>query len=334
MLPQNVRSERNGGVFYLHGEDEYRRNIAARELVDLYVDPATESFNLDRLDASSISTDQLASLIDTPPMMAEWRVLQLANVERIAGNASMRKILLSTARKPPSGLALILTATVPPKSRAAFYRDMNRHAKSLEFRLIPEDAVPAWIVTWAREQLNVTVEFRAARALTGSAGTDLGILTQEVRKLADMVEDGAPVDVAAVERGGLRLPRQNRWEWFDLVGRRQIRDAVRGLPILLEQGETAIGLVIGLSTQLLRIGVAVEGGISALSESLPPYQRFLAQRIAGQARGWSSTEIAGAVHALGTLDWRLKTGSLPHDVALETWLWGLEAGGPHAGKFA
>ncbi len=310
-------------MFFLHGEDEYRKGVAARELASLYLDEATRDFNFDRLEAAATSPERLASLIATPPMMAEWRIAWIQGVEGVAGIPSVRKVLLDAARNPPPGLALILTATVPRKSRAAFYRDMIRACASLEFRPLPDEAAPAWLVEWARETLGSTLELEAARALTGAVGADLGVLTQEVRKLAEMVDDGAPVDLEAVRQGGIRLPRQDRWEWFDLVGSRRVREAVRALPVLLEQGETAIGLVVGLSTQLLRIGVALEGGAAALNGALPAYQRFLAQRIMGQSRAWTRAEVAEAVRGLAALDWRLKTGSTPGDVQMEAWLWGL-----------
>lgn len=267
--------------------------------------------------------ERLASVIATPPMMAPWRVVHVKEAEALAGSPKARRIVLDAARRPPPGLVLILQAAVPPRSRARFYRDLARVATAIEFKPVSADEAPGWLVSWAREELGVTVEIEAAQALAGAAGTELGMLTQEVRKLAEMVGEGAVVDVEAVRRGGLRLPRQDRWAWFDLVGNRKIRDAVRTLPVLREQGESAVGLVIGLSTQLLRIGVAIEGGVRAVQAVLPPYQRFLARRIVGQARRWSRAELAEAVRGLRRLDQLLKASAIPGEVLMEEWLLGL-----------
>ncbi len=264
--------------------------------------------------------ERLASVIATPPMMATWRVVHVKEAEALAGSPKARRIVLDAARRPPPGLVLILQATVPPRSRARFYKDLAGVATAIEFKPVSTDEAPGWLVSWAREELGVTVEIEAARALAGAAGTELGMLTQEVRKLAEMVGEGAVVDVEAVRRGGLRLPRQDRWAWFDLVGNRRIRDAVRTLPVLREQGESAVGLVIGLSTQLLRIGVAIEGGVRGVQAVLPPYQRFLARRIVGQARRWSRAELAEAVRGLRRLDQLLKASAIPGEVLMEEWL--------------
>lgn len=313
-----------GGVFFLHGGDEYRKAVAASTLVEQYADSATRDFNLDVLRGSETSVERLASVISTPPMMADWRVVLVKEAEALASSPAARKVVLETAGRPPRGLVLILQATVPKQSRAKFYKDLARIAQAAEFKPVPADAIPAWLVSWAKRELGATIEIEAAQALAGAAGTDLGVLTQEVRKLAEMVGPDRPVDLNAVRKGGIHLPQQDRWAWFDLVGSRQIDAAVRGLPVLLAQGETAVGLVIGLSTTLLRIGVAIEGGVPALQDSLPPYQRFLTRRITGQARRWTRADLARALHGLRRLDQLLKASAISDEVLLEEWLLGLQ----------
>lgn len=323
MLPGPLTAARDGGVFFLHGGDEYRKSAAAREMVERHADPATAAFNVDRIEGSATTVERLASVVATPPMMARWRVVHVKEAEALAASPRAREVVLRAARNPPPGLVLILQATIPPRSRARFYKDLARTATTVEFKPVSVDEAPAWLVSWAGRELGVTVEIEAAQALAGAAGTDLGMLTQEVRKLGEMVGEGAAVDVEAVRRGGLRLPRQDRWAWFDLVGDRRIREAAAGLPILIEQGESVVGLVIGLSSQLLRIGVAIEGGMPAVQAVLPPYQRFLARRIAAQARRWNRAELAGAVRGLRRLDQLLKASAIPGEILMEEWLLGL-----------
>lgn len=328
LVPRAVRSAGDGGVFFLHGDDEYRKAVAAEFLVKRHCDPATSDFNLDRLYGPEVTVERLASVIATPPMMAEWRVVHVREVEALAGSPRAREVVLETARKPPPGLALVLQGTVPARSRARFYKDLRRVATSVEFKPVPADGVPAWLVSWAREELGVVVEVDAAQQLAGAVGTELGVLTQEVRKLAEMVGD-SPVDTDAVRRGGIRIPRQDRWAWLDLVGGRRIGEAVEGLPVLL-QSESAVGLVVSLSAHLLRLGVAVEGGAGALQEVLPPWQRFVARKLTVQARRWNRAELASAVRGLRRLDQLLKASGIDDAVLVEEWLHGLAVRRRHA----
>ena len=295
--------------------------------MERYADPATADFNVDRIEGSNTTVERLASVIATPPMMASWRVVHVKEAEALAASPRARQVVLDAAGGPPEGLVLILQATIPPRSRAKFYKDLARIATTAEFKPVSADEAPGWLVSWAGEELGVTVEIEAARALAGAAGTELGVLTQEVRKLAEMVGEGAVVDVDAVRKGGVRLPRQDRWAWFDLVGSRRIPDALQSLPVLLEQGESVVRLVVGLSTQLLRIGVAIEGGMRTVRTVLPPHQRFLARRIVGQARRWTRAELADAVRGLRRLDRLLKASAIPGEVLMEEWLLGLTVRG-------
>ena len=323
LLPKSLTEGTPGGVYFLHGDDEFRKKAAVQALVARALDPGTRDFNLDRLNGSELTTEQLASVLATPPMMAEWRVVLVREAEALTASANARKIILETAKDPPPGLVLILQASIPARSKAKFYKDLQKLCRSAHFKGVTENEAPAWLVSWARDELGAHLDIDAARALASAVGTELGLLTSEVRKLATMVGRGEPVDLAAVEKGGLHLPRQDRWAWFDMVGNRQVLDALAGLSLLLDQGETPVGLVIGLSPQLLRIGVALEGGQSALERSLPPYQRFLAKRIMGQARHWTPPELAQAIHGLVRLDRLLKASSIPPQVLMEEWLMAL-----------
>ena len=323
MVPESLLAASEGGVFYLHGNDDYRKSVAARRIVDRYCDPATRDFNLDRLHGPDLTVEHLASVIATPPMMAEWRVVHVSEAEALAGSPRARQVVLDAAKKPPPGLVLILQATVPARSKARFYRDLARVATAAEFKPVPADGIPAWIVSWAQEELGVEVEVGAAQMLAGAVGTDLGVLTQEVRKLSQMVGEGGPVNADAVRKGGLHIPRQDIWAWFDLVGNRRISKALEGLGVLLEQGESAVRLVIGLSVHLLRLGVAIEGGPRALDAALPPYQRFLTRKFVAQARRWKRDELADAVTALRRLDQLLKASAIDDQVLVEEWLLGL-----------
>jgi DNA polymerase-3 subunit delta len=309
-----------GGVFYLHGEDEFRKAEAVRALIEAHLDPATRDFNLDRLRGRDVDTEQLASVLATPPMMAEWRVVVLRETEALAGSPKSRDVVLATAASPPPGLALILSCTVPQGSKAKFYGKLSAACRSMEFRALGPDDVPGWLMEQARESLGVEMEPAAAQALAQAVGTDLGVLNQELEKLSGYIREGAPITRADVEAAGTYLPVQDRWSWLDLVGRKRFSEALSGLRILMGQGESGVGLAIALSSHLLRIGVLAEKGPAALEQLLPYNQRWLARRLGDQARLWRPAELADALDGLRRLDRRLKSTGASDESLLQTWI--------------
>lgn len=321
--PFGLSGQEKGGAFFLHGEDHFRKEEAIRALVAWHLDPGTRDFNLDLLRGSEVDVETLASILATPPMMAEWRVVDLREVEALASSPKAREVILESVQNPPPGLALILSATIPSQSKAKFYQELKRRAHSVEFAEISANDVPGWLVEWARSKHGVEMQEEAARALGGAVGTDLGVLAQEVEKLASTVEVGEPISLEVVRAAGTRIPAQDRWEWMDLVGNRAFRRALDGLPVLLAQGESGVYLSMGLATHLLRLGVARSGGVRALEACLHPRQRWLSKRLAGQAREWSVEGLEGALMGLRRVDRILKSTSLSEELVLEEWLLGL-----------
>ena len=311
-----------GGAFYLHGEDQFRKEQALRALVDAHVEPTTRDFNLDLLRGTEVDPETLASVMATPPMMGEWRVVVLREVEGLASAKRARDELLRVAASPPPGLTLIMSCTVPKGSKARFYSDLARRTQSVEFKAITDADVPGWLMERASETHGVEIDVGAARALGAAIGSDLGILARELEKLSEFVGQRKRIALEDVEKAGTRLPSQDRWSWFDLVGERRFEQARLALETLLGQGESGVGLVIGLATHLLRLGLAVEKGSTGLESALPVHQKWLARRLENQARRWSRAEIDRALEGLRDVDRLLKASPHTDEHFLETWLLG------------
>jgi DNA polymerase-3 subunit delta len=243
----------------------------------------------------------------------------LREVEGLAGSKHAREELLRVASDPPPGLALLMTGTAPKGSSAKFYSELARVARSVEFKAILDADVPGWLIARASEAHGIEMELDAARALGGAVGPNLGILTQELEKLATMVGERRRVTLDDVRRVSSKLPAQSRWAWFELVGDRRFEEARAALATLFAQGENGVGLVIGLTTHMLRVGFAIERG-AGLEAMLPPYQRFLAKKLRAQARRWTRSEVDLALAGLRDVDRLLKAASHDDEHFLETWL--------------
>jgi len=317
----SVLGREKGGAFFLYGDDAFRKEEVGRSLVEAHLDPGTRDFNFDPLRGSEVDAEGLASVLATPPMMAEWRVVFLREVEALAPSPRAREALLEVAKKPPPGLALIMLASIPGGSKARFYSELIRASRSMEFHEIGANDVPGWLLDRAASRHGVQMKEDAARALAAAVGTDLGVLSQEVEKLASLVGDGGTITLDSVKAAGTHIPTQDPWKWMDLVGNREFEKALAALPVLFGQGETGVLLVMGLSTHLLRLGLLRSAGERALDESLPARQRgWLTGKLAQQAYRWPAIELQDALHGLKRVDRILKSSSLLGDQLLEEWL--------------
>jgi DNA polymerase III subunit delta len=307
-LTRRLREGVRGGVFLLFGDEEHLKMAAAREIVAAHLEPGTRDFNLDEVSGSAVTAETLGSLIQTPPMMAEWRVVMVRAAEALATSSIMRSLLTDTADAPPPGLALLLVADLGG-STAKLWTTLKKTATAVDFPRLSDADLPGWLMGWA-ERAGSALEVDAARALGAAIGPDLAAAVREMEKLRDYVGDRDTITRKDVEDVVGSIPRQDRWEWIDSVAERRFDRARQGLPILLDMGDTGVGLVIGLANQILRIAVCQAGGRGALEAQLPGHQRWLARRVESQARGWTSATIDGALQHLRRADRLLKSAPI------------------------
>ncbi|MDB4948782.1 MAG: polymerase delta subunit [Gemmatimonadetes bacterium] len=322
-LARALRDRSQGSVFFFHGDEEYLREALVDRAVAAYLDPTTRDFNFDQLRGADASADALASLLATPPMMAEWRVVVLREAQGLSVKA--REVLEAVVSAPEPGLALVVTATIPSASKARFYDNLQKKALSVECAAMDPLEAPGWVIDLAQREHGVEVEVDAARALVAGIGVDLGTLSSEVEKLIAYAGDRKTVTLEDVKAVGGTLPKQDRWAWFDLVAERRFAEALAALPVLVDQGESGVSLVIGMGSQLLRVALVVAGGQAALERELKPFQRWMAKRIVPTARRWTLPEIDAALEDLLRTDRLLKSASLNDRQALEELLlrmWG------------
>lgn len=305
-----------GGVFFLFGDEEYLKEETASGIVAAHLEPSTRDFNYDQLRASDVEPETLASILATPPMMAEWRVVVVRDVQAIAIQARLRSVIEDVVDNPPQGTVVVLLASLPDRSRAQIWEKLKKKATSVEFTPFAAADVPGWLIARAEEQ-GVELETGAARALSSAIGEGLGVLTQELAKLVDYVGERKRITKADVAEMVGSVPRQNRWDWFDLVSDGRFPEARAGLHVLLDESESGVGLVIGLGTQFLRLAIATRGGERALADALPPHQRWLSKRLAKQARGWHPDALDRALADLLRADRLLKSASLDERQIME-----------------
>ena len=312
------------GAFFLHGEAARLRDDAARRIADAAADPATRDFNLDTFHGSDVTPEALASALAMPPVMAPRRVVLLFEANKLTRTG--RTVVEEALEKLPGDVTFVVTATIPDRSKAAFYKKLKSAAVDLEWKAPRDGEIPGWLIERARDRFGRRLAPDAAEALADAVGAELGILDTELEKLV-AAADGT-IDRSLVEALVPNVREINRWQWVDDVAARRYSRARHQLSDLLSTpGESAVGLLIALVEQHLLVGVAVEGGAGQVGRTLDrmgkPYLKWKSRTIASAARDWSSPEIEAALLALNEADRRAKTGGSDRE-AMEELLLRLE----------
>jgi DNA polymerase-3 subunit delta len=323
-LSRALASGKLGGVYFLFGEEEYLKEELAAAVVAAHLDPATRDFNLDQIRGSDTTPEALASIIATPPMMAAWRVVVVRDAQALATSARMRAVIEAALQQNLAGLALVLIATLPAAAKAQIYEKLKKKATAVAFPLLNAADVPGWLMERASTD-GYTLPAKAAQAMATAMGAELGVLMQELKKLYEFTGDRKQITLADVAQVVGSVPRQNRWEWFDMLGERRFAEARAALPVLLDSGETGVGLIIGMGSHFIRLGILANGGEKALEAALPPHQKWLASRLGRQARKWQRNQLDQAIEQLLRADRLLKSSNLGELPVLDEFILRLEA---------
>jgi DNA polymerase III subunit delta len=312
-------------AYYMYGDDDFLKEEAVRELIATAVDPATRDFNLDTRDGGALDGETIGSLLGTPPMMAERRVVVVRDAPALRKDA--RAALDQYLAAPAPDVVLVLVAAAGEKGEPD--KALKERVTVVEFKPLTGDRVPDWIVHHTTTALRATITAGAAELLQRAAGTDLPTLASELDKLASYT-GGAEITEAAVSAVvGVR-----RGETLgDLLDRVAAHDAVGALAILphvLEQPKvSAVPVVMALAVQTLALGWggAVKGRadyFSLLKGAKGPFTgrswgdaAAAWQRAAGS---WSRAEIDAALDALLATDAALKETGVSSDEQILTTL--------------
>ena len=257
-LNSAIKTRAFAPVYYFFGDDDYQKEDALRLIVDAAVDPATRDFNLETRRALGLDAESLESLLGTPPMLAERRLVVLRDPATLKKDARQR--LDRYLARPAADTLLVLVA--PAGAKADRTLQQAAGAGAFEFAPLSEDRVARWIVHYAESTLGATITPAAAQLLQSAVGNDLQQLAAELDKLTSYAAGGAQPDtgtakaidedavtaVVGVRRG------ETLGDLLDAVARRDARSAVALVPHVLDLPKSsAVTVVMALATQMLAI---------------------------------------------------------------------------------
>ena len=235
-------------AYLFWGDDEWRKDAALRELLRGAVDEASKDFNLDQLRGGDLDADAVGTMLGTPPMMADRRVVVIRDVSGMKKGA--RAALDRYLAKPAPDVVLALTVPAGTKPEAGL---VNR-CFSLQVDALTGGELTKWITRQTSERFGATITESAAGLLQGAVGDDAGALMMELDKAASYTL-GGPIDDAVIEAVvGVRHGETQS----DLLDAVAAKDASKALalagPVLALPKTTAVGFTIVLATQTAALG--------------------------------------------------------------------------------
>lgn len=325
-LRKGIQSRSFERAYYFHGDDEYLKDDMIRQMIDAVVDPSTRDFNFDIRRGNEVDAESLLSLLSTPPMLAERRLVIVRDVQALKKDA--RAALDRYLAAPAPDVVALLVAPMGVKVDAS----LMDVAAAVEFEPLTGDRVPKWVAHHVTTSLKSTITPGAVDLLISAVGNDLPQLAAELDKLASYV-NGAEIDEDAV---GAVVGIRRGETLGDLLDRVLAHDAPGALAIvdhvLAQPKTTAVTVVMALTTQTLALAwaraardrgfpaVGIERELFNLLKEGNAYPgRPWGEAVSAWSRAvsrWTMVELERAIDALLAADFALKEARLSSDEQL------------------
>ena len=262
---KSIRERNFAPVYYVHGDNDFLKDDAVRQLITAAVEPTTRDFNLEVRRGAEIDAGTLLSLVDTPPMMAERRMVVVRDVGALKkdARAALDRYLI---RPSPETVLALVTSGGEAKS------DKKLEAAAtiaVGFDSLTDDRVPKWIEHQVAE-LGATIDERAVTLLHEAVGNDLPALMAELDKLvsyvgAKMIDERSVAAIVGIRKG------ETIGDLLDAVLDRDAGRALALLPYVLQQPKTsAVTVTMALATQF----IAVAWGRARRDRGIPMGQMY------------------------------------------------------------
>ena len=319
-------------VILLYGDDEYAIARRLSEFGSMFSDRSAADMNTARLDARTVSQDDLNNAVNALPFLASQRLVLLANPSARAATPETKQKFLDFLDKVPETAKLVLWELSesqawgmgggPRRGEQKHWLAtwLARKGLGVEYFAQPAaNTMAAWIAKNAKSQGG---EFSAAAAakLAELVGADTRQAAQEITKLLTYVDWKRAVTPADVEALTPFTAEADVWKMVDALSTGDGKTALQLVRRYIEHdGEFYAWSMIVRQFRLMLLAREVldAGGRQAQAEAALGLKGYPVQKALEHARRFSMTGLERIYHRLLEIDEAAKTGRMPLDLGLE-----------------
>lgn len=236
-------------IYALTGDEDFLKRLVRDRLQELLLDGADPAFAVSSYPGDQADWKLVRNELDTLPFLSPRRVVVIEPADPFV--TKFRPALEKYVAAPASrGTLVLVVRTWPKTTRLA---KLLPEEATIECKAPPTARLPGWCVAWAKKQYGKALQQSAAQLLVDLVGPQMGLLDQELAKLAAYVGEAKAVTEADVDRLVGRSRAAETFKIFDAIGQGRAAEALAILARLFEQGEEPLQILGAFSWQLRRL---------------------------------------------------------------------------------
>lgn len=261
-------------LYVLHGDEDFLKRQVLKKLRRCVFGSGADEGQTSVIAGDKATFADVFDELDTVGLFSARRLVFVENADPFVSK-HRPQLEERIGKLSGSGVLVLDVKTWAANTRLA---KMVPASMTIVCKAPPALKVPAWCVAWAQSQLGKQLLSPAASHLVDLIGPELGLLDQEILKLAIYVGGKARIDVSDVDRLVGHSRGENIWHIFDAVAEGRNADALAMLGRLFDQGEEPMRLMGAFGSQMRKLAQAARLTIQGkrITESLeaagvPPF---------------------------------------------------------------
>jgi len=324
-LSSEVRAGKIAPYYYLFGDERYLITKAVSILTKKLMQSGMGDFNLDKLSMTENSMENVLSSAYMLPMMADKRLIIVRDAEKIKEKDSA--LFLNFMENPVETSCIVFISNKDKvDQRLKFFSRFKKKGQVLEFKPLYESKLP-YFINEEVKSLNKIIAGDAVSLLIRNVGNNLFELEAELKKIALGIGEKKLIEVKDVKEYSSDVRRNTVFEFADSIGNKNLKESLRILKKMLEQGEyvgNVLGAVIRHYNNLFEIRERLDKneGRDSIAKATRIHPYFLKNYIS-QANKVSKKDLTKVFDNLLLTDIALKSRKLPNKIILEKLLFDL-----------
>lgn len=315
---QALKDGRLQGAYLFEGVEENIKAAALTALRKKLLPEGLEELNESLLD--NPATDAVIAAAETLPFMADKRLVTVREHPALTGRSEADERLCEYVKDAPDSCVIVFICRGKADARKKLYKAIQKKGGVVSFNPLTDAELNDWIRK-TFQKLGKECSAPTASLLSFTVGTDTALLRTEIEKLAALAGEQSQVTDEHVRAVATRSVECTVFEMVDAVVAGQEGKAFGLLRDMLITGSDRVGIL----AMLLRQYRLLQHVKIMQFEKRSPQQikqglgiaPFAAERCIRQAQAYAGGEVRQAVDICLDTEYRIKSGQLNQEGALE-----------------
>lgn len=315
VINQNIKSGEFARIYLLYGEERYLVNQYRDKLLEALVDK-DDNLNFMKFAGNGINTTELIDFCNEMPFFADRRVVLVENSGLFKNsNEDFAKKLVEIEET-----SVVIFVEMDVDTRYKLFKAVDKNGEALEFVTPDEKMMVTWVKSLFRAENVATTDIAIYRIIE-AAHMDMNCIRNEVDKMISYAGDTKQVSEQDVDLLCSQDAESKVYQMIDFIIAKQKEKACSLYHDLLENKEAAIMInscIMRQFNKLLLVKMALSGGAQdACLAKIAGCPVWAVKNYKAQCKGYSTAQLKEIVETCQDMDYKLKTGQVMDNAALE-----------------